>query len=133
MPSHSSPTVHKLVSINGVPFPPPTTTHTPQTKHQFRTNCQTLVLSPSLPGPEYHAATQDQIAEYYLQKKCGTRTHRDTHNIGLQSTEYNSVIIGCGMQPCTAVNNHWTGLLDWTTGLDYWTTNLTTRFQLRSI
>ena len=31
-----------------------------------------------------------------------------------------------------AVNNHWTGLLDWTTGLDYWTTNLTTRFQLRS-
>ena len=32
----------------------------------------------------------------------------------------------------TAVNNHWTGLLDWTTGLDYWTTNLTTRFQLRS-
>ena len=20
-----------------------------------------------------------------------------------------------------AVNNHWTGLLDWTTGLDYWT------------
>ena len=34
--------------------------------------------------------------------------------------------------PQGAVNNHWTGLLDWTTGLDYWTTNLTTRFQLRS-
>ena len=41
---------------------------------------------------------------------------------------------GC---PYAAVNNHWTGLLDmyyWTcTGLDYWITNLTTRFQLRSI
>ena len=22
---------------------------------------------------------------------------------------------------CKAVNNHWTELLDWTTGLDYWT------------
>ena len=25
------------------------------------------------------------------------------------------------------VTNHWTGLLDWTTGLDYWTQNLTTK------
>ena len=22
---------------------------------------------------------------------------------------------------CSAVNNHWTGLLEWTTGMDYWT------------
>ena len=26
---------------------------------------------------------------------------------------------------CRAVNNHWTGLLDWTTGLDYWTDQFT--------
>ena len=25
------------------------------------------------------------------------------------------------------VTNHWTGLLDWTTGLDYWTQNITTK------
>ena len=37
-----------------------------------------------------------------------------------------------GLQTDKAVNNHWTGLLDWTTGLDYWTINLTKRFQLRS-
>ena len=34
-------------------------------------------------------------------------------------------ILGGKLGPFGAVNNHWTGLLDWTT-------NLTTRFQLRS-
>ena len=29
--------------------------------------------------------------------------------------------------PGKGVTNHWTGLLDWTTGLDYWTQNLPTK------
>ena len=41
---------------------------------------------------------------------------------------------------CMAVNNHWTGLVDWTTGLDYWTgqiyhksNNLTTNEPMYSL
>ena len=42
-----------------------------------------------------------------------------THSQTLES-DYNYLSL-------SGVTNHWTGLLDWTSGLDYWTQNLTTK------
>ena len=39
----------------------------------------------------------------------------------------------CGIQFEWGVPIHWTGLLDWTTGLDYWTQNLTTKSHFTAV
>ena len=31
-----------------------------------------------------------------------------------------SAVLYCEAASCPAVNYHWTGLLEWTTGMDYW-------------
>ena len=31
-----------------------------------------------------------------------------------------SAVLYCEAASCPAVNYHWTGLLDWTTGMEYW-------------
>ena len=41
--------------------------------------------------------------------------------IVIQGSTVKDKKVHCGGVILRAVNNHWTGLLDWTTGLDYWT------------
>ena len=63
-----------------------------------------------------HARVRLGVRQFHLVKWM-----KHSYTSILVTNSLKKLVFGVGLGSVTAVCNHWTGPLDWTTGLDYWT------------